>query len=427
MKKLIMIFSQYKGLSRSAYVIFIGRLVTNMGAFIWPLLTLIMSAKIGYSPQVIAYVFLGVGVLFLPANILGGKLADKFSRKKIIIIFDLISIFFFMMCAFVEPGNLMMLFFILAGLFANMEGPAFEALVADVTKPAEREKVYSLMYLGHNLGFMFGAAIGGMLFANYLSLAFILDGLTTLSSTILIILFVKVVNVNELAEEEKNEYEETVQHDTNPMDIIKARPSVLLMIVTFFFGAFIYDQWSFVLPLYMADIFGSDLGSKYFGFVSSFNAFVVISCTPIMTYLLRKIHELPKVLIGQTLFAVSYVVIMNRPAYYVFFIMMFLFTMGELINMLGSSPFMSRRVPASHRGRINSFRNIAYFVGSALGRVVMGTLIEKDGFSVAFATLATIGLLASALILYNYFLDKRIFPKLYTSNVALEATDENQA
>ncbi len=417
---MIEIFSQYKGLSKSAYVIFIGRLITNMGAFIWPLLTLIMSVKIGYSPTTIASVFLGVGVIFLPANIIGGKLADKFNRKKLIIIFDLLSVFFFMMCAFVEPGNVMMGLFIMAGLFANMEGPAYEALVADVTKPNEREKVYSLMYLGHNLGFMIGAAIGGLLFANYLSLAFIIDGITTISSTILIIFFVKIINTDTLEDNEKNEYEDQIEQDTKVNKILKDRPSVFIMLITFFFGSLIYDQWNFVLPMYMSDIFGDVLGPRDFGFLSSFNAFVVISCTPIMTYVLKKIHELPKVFMGQLLFAVSYVVIMNNPPYFVFFIMMFLFTLGELINMLGTSPFMSRRVPASHRGRVNSFRNIAYFVGSSLGRVLMGALIQYGGYSKAFATLAVIGMFASLIIAYNYFLDKKTFPKLYEKTNKIE-------
>ncbi|WP_339364605.1 MFS transporter, partial [Vallitalea maricola] len=188
-KKIFNMFSQYKGLSKSAYVIFYARIITNMGAFIWPLLTLILSRKIGYSALTISYISVGIGVLFIPANIIGGKLADKYNRKKLIIIFDLISVTFFISCAFVKPGNLMTILFAIAGIFANIEGPAFEALIADVSKPQEREKVYSLSYLGHNLGFMVGAAIGGFLFENYLSLAFIIDGLTTLTSTILIIVF----------------------------------------------------------------------------------------------------------------------------------------------------------------------------------------------------------------------------------------------
>ena len=42
-----------------------------------------------------------------------------------------------------------------------MEGPAFKALIAESTLPAEREKVFSLAYLGFNLGFAFGAAMVG--------------------------------------------------------------------------------------------------------------------------------------------------------------------------------------------------------------------------------------------------------------------------
>ncbi len=76
-------FSQYRGLSRSVYVFFFARIVTNMGGFIWPpLLTLILSRKMGYSASAIAIISGVVGLIFIPAQIIGGKLADKFNRKK---------------------------------------------------------------------------------------------------------------------------------------------------------------------------------------------------------------------------------------------------------------------------------------------------------------------------------------------------------
>lgn len=417
MARIVTIFSQYKGLSKSAYVIFIGRMITNMGAFIWPLLTLIMKDKLGYSPSTIAYIFFGVGAVFLPANILGGKLADKYNRKKLIIIFDTVSIVFFILCSLVEPGVLMMIFFIIAGLFANMESPSFEALVVDVTKPNEREKVYSLMYLGHNLGYMFGAAIGGLLFANYLSLAFVLDGLTTLASTILIVMFVKVVNIDDIDEYDKNEYENMVEHDMKVVDILKSRPSILIQLIVFLFASLIYSQWNYVLPMYMTDIFGEDLGSKYFGLIGSFNAFVVIAFTPVITYLLNRIYDLSKILMGQFLIGISFLIIINQQAYYVFFIMMFVFTVGEIVNMLGSSPFMSRRVPASHRGRINSYRNISYFVGGAIGRVLIGWILEATNYAITFISITILGLITTAIVAYNYNLDKRVFPKLYEQEI----------
>ena len=96
-------------------------------------------------------------MIFLVANIVGGKLADKFDRKKIIITFDIISVLFFFACAFVGTGTLLIIFFIISGVFATMEGPSFDALIAEATLPAEREKVFSLAYLGFNLGFIFGS------------------------------------------------------------------------------------------------------------------------------------------------------------------------------------------------------------------------------------------------------------------------------
>lgn len=64
------------------YVFFFARIVTNMGGFIWPLLTLILSRKMGYSASAIAIISGVVGLIFIPAQIIGGKLADKFNRKK---------------------------------------------------------------------------------------------------------------------------------------------------------------------------------------------------------------------------------------------------------------------------------------------------------------------------------------------------------
>lgn len=414
-KKILNMFSQYKGLSKSAYVIFYARIITNMGAFIWPLLTLILSRKIGYSALTISYISVGIGVLFIPANIIGGKLADKYNRKKLIIIFDLISVTFFISCAFVKPGNLMTILFAAAGIFANIEGPAFEALIADVSKPQEREKVYSLSYLGHNLGFMVGAAIGGFLFENYLSLAFIIDGLTTLTSTILIIVFVKTINIQDIKEEEKNEYENDEDEKMTSFSILKQRKSVLIQLIVFIFAAFIYEQWSFSVPLYMETLF-LEKGGKYFGFISSFNGLVVIIFTPLMTWLLKSLHELQKVIIGIFLYSFSFLIIRDSPAYPLFFVMMFAFTLGEVINMLGASPYLSRRIPASHRGRINSYRNIGAFIGAVGGRVLMGWLIDAYSYSVAFTVVTCVGAVIVIIIAYNYKLDKKIFPLLYKEN-----------
>ncbi|WP_275540618.1 MFS transporter [Vallitalea guaymasensis] len=147
--------------------------------------------------------------------------------------------------------------------------------------------------------------------------------------------------------------------------------------------------------------------------MSSFNGLVVIIFTPLMTWLLKSLHELQKVIIGIFLYSFSFLIIRDSPAYPLFFVMMFAFTLGEVINMLGASPYLSRRIPASHRGRINSYRNIGAFIGAVGGRVLMGWLIDAYSYSVAFTVVTCVGAVIVVIVAYNYKLDKKIFPLLY--------------
>ncbi len=413
MKPVLSIITQYKGLSKSIYVIFLARMVTSMGAFIWPMLTFIMSGKMGFDDATIGILFAVTGLLFLPASILGGKLADRFNKKKIIIIFDTISVIFFISCAFIEPGVLMIVLFALAGIFANMEGPSFDALFIEASKPNEREKVFSLTYLGMNLGLVFGAAMGGFLYENHLSLAFLLDGLTTISSTILIVLFVKTVRTDDLKEHEKNEYENSEHEATKTFSVLWQRKSVLIMIVVFIFSSFIYEQFSFSLPLYLQSLFGDGSGARLYGSLVSFNGFIVIMLTPVLTSLLSRLKELQKIMAGIFLFSVSYLMILNEPARYVFFIMMSAFTIGEIINTLGNSPYTSRRIPASHRGRVSSYVGVGQMLGGTFGRLVAGFTNDSFGYKVTFTAVVFLGVVCVGIIAMNYRWDKKQFPKLY--------------
>jgi len=421
-KKIVSIFSQYRGLSKSAYVLFFARLVTSMGAFIFPMLTLILTVKLDYTKLQAGFLMTIVSVLMLAANLIGGKIADKFNRKKIIITLDIISVLFFFACAIVQPREIMVYFLVVSGFFATMEGPAFDALIAEATLPAEREKVFSLAYLGFNLGFAFGAAMAGLLFTNYLSLAFVLDGLTTFSSTLMIILMVKVYKREEIKQEDKNEYEEHLGEEKTIVQILKQRKSILYFILISSIGAFVYQQWTFTLPTYVIHIFGEDLGAKYFGFISSANGISVIILTPIIAYILRKKYELQKMTLGALLMGLSFLIIFRVNALILFFVFIIAFTLAEVINTVGSSPYMSRRVPGSHRGRMSSIGFLGYFIGANISTVICGLIIDKLGYDYVLGLLVCLGVIQSLLIISNYRLDKKIFPNLYITPTSMMKT-----
>ena len=45
MKVLSGLFSQYRGLRKEVYILFFGRIVTNMGSMVWPMLTMILKDR----------------------------------------------------------------------------------------------------------------------------------------------------------------------------------------------------------------------------------------------------------------------------------------------------------------------------------------------------------------------------------------------
>ena len=119
--KNLKLFDMYRGLRREMYILFYGRIVTNMGALIWPMLTLILTVKIGMTAAQAAMFSLIVGVVQLPFSLLGGKLADRFNKRNLIIVCDLVTVVCYIACSLMEIGMTAIVVFCVGGVFATLE------------------------------------------------------------------------------------------------------------------------------------------------------------------------------------------------------------------------------------------------------------------------------------------------------------------
>ena len=409
------LFGQYRGMRREIYVLFWGRVATNMGAMIWPMLTLILSNKIGLSPSEIASVTIFMGVLQFPVNLLGGKLADRCNKKWLIIICDLVTVSCYLTAAALSVSWEQILLFYLAGLFQTVENPSYDALIADLSTAENREKAYSLLYLGLNLGLILAPSVGGILFENHLNLAFVIDGLTTLSSTILIFFFVKDITPDNRG---KSNIYEAPRESHSTMGVLFQKKVILLFFGCWAVYSFVYAQFNFLIPLNLESLY-SARGAMYFGFLTSLNGFVVIIGTPLLTRICRKISDIQKLFLGELLVGLSlsmYIFIQGMlPLYYV---SMVLFTMGEILSTLGCYPYITRRIPSTHRGRISSVLNIFQGGAGYFSQWYVGGLLETSTMRnvwIVIAWIAVAGLLCY-LVLMNR--DKRSFPLFYqTENI----------
>ena len=408
-------FSQYKGLRRENYVLFFGRIVTNMGSMVWPMLTMILNQKLGMSAGNIAIMTAVFSVLMMPASLLGGKLADRLNKKNIIIVGDIVSVVCYILCGCIPlgMGTIVLMFF--ASLFQTIEGPAYNAIIADITPLEDRDKAYSLQYWGANLGLVLSPTLSGMLFKNYLWLAFVISGVAIGCSTILIWFFVRDITPVEQTGS-RAEYQ-MARHGESIFAILRRNPTIILYLVITALCNAAYNQYGYLMPLDLGLAHGED-GAVIYGTISSLNCIVVVLFTPLITRWFRRMIDTKKFLTGKLLFFAGYMIFIAFlgviPMYYA---AMLVFTWGEIFNTLADGPYLSARTPASHRGRINSVSSVFYTVFLSIFNVAEGKAYDVYGSGAAWGM--TLGALAASILLsvLLIFRDRARYPRLYEENV----------
>lgn len=402
------IFSMYAGLRREIYILCFGRFVTAMGSLIWPMLTLILKSKLGFNAEEVALWFLVFGFIDVPFKLLGGKLTDRFNKRDTIIVCDLISVAMYVTTAFLPLSMGSLIVYFIGSAFQHMEWPAYDSIIAEMTSDDDRQKAYSLQYLASNLGVVFAPTLGGLLFNNYLWLSFLICGLAVLSSTILIFLFIPKTFKKAIT---TNTYEEN--EEGNVFQMLMGRKILLAYVVVGCVAHMIYSQFNYLLPIQMDEMF-SENGAKFFGLMTSVNGAVVIIFTPILTQLTLKWNDLKRIkwgIIIQSLTLCLYYFLHTELFLYI--AIMAVFTIGEVLHTLGNSPYLSKRIPSSHRGRFVSINNLATNFSSKLGNMMVGKIIVLYTFREAWILVLVVSvLLIMGLGIFSKR-DKKRFELLY--------------
>ncbi|MFT8709192.1 MAG: MFS transporter [Sporolactobacillus sp.] len=330
-----------------------------------------------------------------PGMIIGGRLVDSIGRRKVLLVSQVAGALAVLACGFVQPSMRMVSMLMLSSVLYSAGQPAFDALIADITVPANRKASYSLTYMGWNLGFAIGPIIGGFFFKYDLPLVFIGDALTTLVSALLIFLFVG---------ESKGRADALKQSDDRPLEqhvsgsvfsLLLKRRILLYFALVLFCYQFVYSQWDFTLPLQMNQLFQSN-GALFYGLLASANGLVVIVLTPLLVRLTRRRQALTIMAVGGFCYALSFGLFGFVRALPLFYLGVIVMTIGEILISVNSSAFIADYTPASHRGRVSSILPMITGAGYTLGPILIGHVIAAVSIRVTWLFIALIALCAAS-------------------------------
>ena len=392
-KRIMNLISQYKGLRKENYVLCFGRFVTAMGAMVRPMLTMILSQKLGMNAVQVAWITALMGILTIPANLIGGKMADRFNKKMNIVYLDMISVISYIICGLIPLTTKSIVLMFIASTCQNMENPSYNSLTADITLSKDRERGYSLQYLTANLGGVMASAVAGFMFRNYLWLAFLLSGISIGTSSVLIY--------------------QAERHGESLLTILKENRLVLLFILITSGYTALYQMYNYLFPMDLIRLHG-DTGAVIFGTVTSINCFIVVLFTPLITQILKRSSEPKKTIYGFLLTLVGYVMFIlfsgHIPFYYAAMVVL---TWGEISYMLAESPYMTRRIPSSHRGRIHGLMEIIRIGFMSLYQLLIGFIYKNHTpiFTWIIVLLTGVAFMLLAVILTKE--DKKRYKNLY--------------
>lgn len=395
-------FSIYRGLPKGIYVLFVAQIINAVGNLVYPFLTFFLTQRLGYGSATAGMFILFLSAAYVPGSLIGGKLADVIGRKKVLVGTQGMAAIAFVPCAFLGNSPIVPWLLIVSHFFFGAANPTHEAITADMTSGEQRQSAFSLLYLGHNIGFSVGPMIAGFLFTHALPWLFIGDAFTTFIALVFVIMLVPESKPGEEEMENHGGEDSDEKAETGGLiPVLLKRPFLLAFSFISLLLTFVYSQFTFSLPLQLKELF-QEQGPLFYGTLMTVNALVVIFCTTPLISLTRKVKPVLNVAFSAVLLAIGFGVLYFIHSLWLFVLSTVIWTLGEILQATNTNVYIANHTPISHRGRFNSILPIIIGTGFALGPPVMGQYVEAVSVRAVWPLMAGISLFGAAALVLLY-------------------------
>lgn len=316
----------------------------------------------------------GVGSLAtVVASLVLGPLSDHAGRAKVMLFgTGLLG------AAFVAEGlaHSLLLFVILqivVGIGFALEGPAFSALISDLTPPEHRVSIFGWVYWGANVGAAFGPALGAIAGAGHHGLPFVVAGMT-----VLVLAGLGAIGLRKLpADHVSDAARPGVLTSLRGLSGALGDRILLLYLVGQLISGLAYVQLETTLGQYVGT--HTAMGARLFGFMMGANGLTVIVLQPIASRYLMGRSVIWSSLVGTAIMAVAslFYGVVSTPAGWIgnhVFL-----TVGEVISSPVQQTVLSVLAPKNRRATYFTLQNLAFGFSQFLGPALGGLALETAG------------------------------------------------
>ncbi|BCB35331.1 multidrug resistance protein B [Bacillus cereus] len=376
---------ELREMDRNVWIRFIGETLNGIAMMmLMPFFALYLKDKVDSLLQV------GVIMALSPiaasfGSIIGGRIADIYGRKPIMIFSMTSNALLMLGFLFIEGFIPYAILSIFLGLSNSLFHPAASAMVADVTAPEKRTEAYGLLRMGHNIGAAIGPIMGASVVMLSKNLVFIIASSTMLFYALLVFVLIQETMPKSANKEEDNEKESGVV-----WKIVLRDKTLMIYLLAGIIISMGFSQTEGMLPLHfdneMKDIFGANNPYPY---LMALNGLLVV----LFQFQISKwATDKPvgkTMLYGACLFGIGLFFIGWLPKWFggldtnatiILITLLFvyaIYTLGEMIMSPVQMTFVANLAPEHLRGTYMGAASLQWITGNAFGPLLGGFLLDR--------------------------------------------------
>ncbi|MFD3486453.1 MDR family MFS transporter [Streptomyces sp. NPDC058665] len=373
------------GLPREFWWLWTSTLVNRLGAFVATFMALYLTLERGYSASYAGLVASLHGLGGVISSVGAGVLTDRLGRRPTLLIAQLSTAASVALLGFMHDPAAIAAVAFLVGMTSNASRPAVQAMMADIVKPEDRVRAFSLNYWAINMGFAISSVAAGFI-AEFSYLAgFLGEAAMTLACAVVI--FLKLPESRpELAEADGKSGPET------GMRTVLRDGRFMSVVVLSFIVALIFQQGFVGLPVAM----GTDgFSSSDFGMIIAFNGVLIVALQIPVTRFIEHRDTRGLLILSSALAGYGFGLTAFAGSLAVYALAVSVWTMAEIINAPTQTSLVVRLSPVHGRGRYQGMYTMSWSVAGLIAPLMSGFLIDQYGADWLWAACAVLGTVAA--------------------------------
>lgn len=361
-----------------------GRTAISMSI---PFLSIYLIRSMGATPAETGVVVAVSSLIGVFASFYGGYISDVIGRKKVLFIAIFGWVLVFAGFAF---ANKIWIFFVmnaLNGLCRATFEPTSRALLADITPKESKLLVFNLRYAAINLGVVIGPLLGLQVGASSSNRVFLIAAAVYACYGICLVL--QFWRYHELGQ--ANKHHEQRLGLTGALKATSGNRTFMLVLIGMIFCLLGYGHFDSTLAQYMEMSPRMEEGVKWFSYLLSLNAIVVLTVQyPLVRLAARFAPALP-IIAGNLFTGTSLVLFGMFDTLPLLMVCVVIFTIGEVLTFTATDVLVDRIAEPGLRGAYFGMFGFNNF-GAVLAPLLGGFLLEGLGVASSQLIFAILGL-----------------------------------